>query len=298
MRDLKPQYRHARPLTLSGGSGERVSGRVGTGGASTRRWRTPAVIGASVVVHILVLGLLGLRAIHMDASRIPPPERLIYVEIEPRPLLENETPRPRPAPAAAAEPAPSVAEPDRTLLGVRLPFQRDRDEDDDQPTPPAPRQPAAGAPAAGTPAPPAQGWAIRPETMGDRVGRSLRTRGPGCASPQLLTDAERAICDDRFGARAAARPIEGTGDPERDARFAREGARAMQEYEARRRPLSGGVGVVGPQDGPGSNFGIGVAGAHLDPSLRPDSTSNIRTRRDGSRAAGAPLTPGASPPRD
>ncbi|MDI6623150.1 MAG: hypothetical protein QME55_00335, partial [Brevundimonas sp.] len=74
-----------------------------------------------------------------------------------------------------------------------------------------------------------------------------------------------------------------TGNPERDARFAREGARALAGYEARRRPLSGGIGVVGPQEGPGSNFGMGVAGAHLDPSLRPDSTSNVRTRRDRNR---------------
>ena len=95
---------------------------------------------------------------------------------------------------------------------------------------------------------------------------------------------ERAICDERFAERAAAAaPIEGTGNPARDARFAAEGARALAEYEARRRPLSGGVGVVGPQDGPGSNFGMGVAGAHIDPSLRPDSTTNIRTNRDGPR---------------
>ncbi|MDQ7811442.1 hypothetical protein, partial [Brevundimonas sp.] len=103
-------------------------------------------------------------------------------------------------------------------------------------------------------------------------------------NPRLLSAAERAVCDDRLGARAAAAaPIQGTGNPERDARFAREGARALAGYEARRRPLSGGIGVVGPQEGPGSNFGMGVAGAHLDPSLRPDSTSNVRTRRDRNR---------------
>lgn len=280
-----------------------MAGLVQAWPSGKERWRKPALIGASVVVHALVLGVLGLRAVTMDSARYPDPEPLIYLQIEPRPLLEDETPRARPAPASAtAEPAPSVAEPDRSILGIRLPFQRQRDEED-QPSPPAPRLPASGAPAAtGAPAPPAGGWAVRPETMGDRVGRGLRTRGPGCDSPQLLTDAERAICDDRFGERAAAAPpIEGTGNPDRDARFAREGARALAEYEARRRPLSGGVGVVGPQDGPGSNFGMGVAGAHLDQSLRPDSTSNIRTRRDGPRSSGVPLTPGSSfdrePPR-
>lgn len=268
------------------------------------RWRKPALIGASVVAHAVVLGVLGLRAIEMDRFPIQEPETVVYVEIEPRRLLPDEQPRPRPAPVqAASEPSSAApAEPTRSLLGFRLPFQRTPDDDEERPSPPVPRV-AAPAPSAAPSAPPPPGaeggWAVRPETMGDRVGRGLRTRGPGCASPQLLTQAERAICEDRFGERAAAAaPIEGTGNPERDARFAREGARALAEYEARRRPLSGGVGVVGPQDGPGSNFGMGVAGAHLDPSLRPDSTSNIRTRRDGRPSSGPPLTPGAPSPRD
>lgn len=264
-----------------------------------QRWRKPALVAASVLAHVLVLGGLGLRAVQMD---LPPlqQERVILVEIEPRPLLEDEQPRPRPSPAPAASdseprPAPSTQP---SVFGLRLPFQRQPDDEDERPTPPAPRTPA-GPPPAGAPAPPAGAWAVRPDTLGDRIGRGLRTRGPGCANPSILTEAERAVCDDRFGERAAAAPpIEGTGNPERDSAFARQGARALQEYEARRRPLSGGSGIVGPQDGVGSNFGIGVAGAHLDPSLRPDSTQNIRTRRDGPRASGSPLTPGASTPRD
>ncbi|HWQ87540.1 hypothetical protein, partial [Brevundimonas sp.] len=142
-------------------------------------------------------------------------------------------------------------------------------------------------------------WGVRPRTLGDRIGQQLRTSTLGCASPEILSAAEQMVCRDRFGQRAAAaRPIEGTGNPERDARFAREGARRLAEYEARRRPLAGGSGNVGPQDGPGSNFGMGVAGAHLDPSLRPDSTRNVRTRRDGDRAAGQPMTPGGGFDRD
>lgn len=264
-----------------------------------QRWRKPALVAVSVLAHALVLGGLGLRAIHME---VPPlqQERVILVEIEPRPLLENEQPRPRPSPApslAEAEPSPAPST-QPSVFGLRLPFQRQPDDEDERPAPPAPRTPA-GPPPAGAPSPPAGAWAVRPDTLGDRIGRGLRTRGPGCANPAILTEAERAVCDDRFGERAAAAPpIEGTGNPERDSAFARQGARALQEYEARRRPLSGGSGIVGPQDGVGSNFGIGVAGAHLDPSLRPDSTQNIRTRRDGPRASGTPVTPGASTPRD
>lgn len=251
-----------------------------------KRWRKPALMGASAVLHVVVLSVLIASGIGDRLAPLPTTPPVLYVEIEPRPLLEDERPRPRPAPVSPTPvdqpPAPSTTQ--RTLLGLRLPFQHDRTDEEDRPSPPTPR---LASPAPGVPAPPASAdpWQVRPETMGDRVGRGLRTRGPGCSSPQLLSREERAVCEDHFGQRAAAaRPLEGTGNPERDAQFAREGARAMAEYEALRRPLAGGVGIVGPQDGPGSNFGMGVAGAHLDPSFRPDSTQNIRTnQRDGPR---------------
>ena len=243
-------------------------------------WRKPAIVAVSVGLHALVLGLIGLRSLGLDGMAPQPVERTIYVEIEPRPQLSGEVARVRPPPDR--QEAPSQALPDAGAVVVQTdPFRRPDDEDD---------RPALRPGAPGAPAPPADvgtaPWQVRPETTGDRVGRGLRTGQVGCASPNLLTPAERAICDDRFGARAAAAaPIEGTGNPERDARFAREGARALAEYEARRRPLSGGTGNVGVQEGPGSNFGIGVAGAHLDPALRPDSTTNVRTRRDRRREA-------------
>ena len=47
-----------------------------------QRWRKPALVAASVLAHALILGGLGLRAIHME---VPPlqQERVILVEIEP-----------------------------------------------------------------------------------------------------------------------------------------------------------------------------------------------------------------------
>ena len=235
-------------------------------------WRTPAVVALSLMAHVVVLGALGWRAIEADAppTALPSP---FYLDIEPRVLRPDE--KPRPAAVARATEAAVLAGP----TGVRLHVPRLAD-----PT----QQTSQDAQAAGTPAAPAAAdpWRYQPETLGAGVARSLRTSPIGCdMRAGRMSLAEQQLCDERFGERAAqATPISGSGNPDRDARFAREGAQALAEYEARRRPLAGGTGVVGPQDGPGSNFGMGVAGAHIDPSLRPDSTQNIRTdRRDGPR---------------
>lgn len=250
------------------------------------RWRRPAIVAVSVGLHALVLGYVGFKAFEPPRLYGEPPLiedplwPVIHAEIVPRPLLRGETARTRRTPTPA-DPLPTLTD-SGTRLSEALGATGSAAAGD-APSPPSPRAVAAGAP----PPPGDVGvapWQVRPETTGDRVARGLRTSLVGCASPHLLTEAERAVCDDRFGARAAAAaPVSGTGDPERDGRFAREGRRALAEYEARRRPLSGGIGVVGPTEGPGSNFGMGVAGAHLDPSLRPDSTSNVRTRRDRTR---------------
>ena len=249
------------------------------------QWRKPAIVAASLLLHAGLLAWIGMRTMGLGMP-LPDQSPVIYVQLEPRPMLADETPR-RPVAARQVE-APPLS---RAITTPTL-----RDDEDETPSPPSPR---LAAPAPNAPPAPADGWTVRPRTLGDRIGQGLRTSPVGCAAEAVLSAAERAICDDRFGQRAAtARPIEGTGNPERDARFAREGARRLADYEARRRPLAGGSGNVGPQDGVGSNFGIGVAGAHLDPSLRPDSTRNIQTRRDGPRNNDTPLTPGANVARD
>ena len=70
--------------------------------------------------------------------------------------------------------------------------------------------------------------------------------------PRLLTPEQQAVCDERFAQRAAAAPpINGSGDPRRDARFARQGARALAAYEERRetraseRPVCEKSGPIG-----------------------------------------------------
>lgn len=263
------------------------------------RWRKPAMVAASVGFHALVLAGLGFKTMDPMPQAAPEPP-ILYLDIEPRPMLDGEAARVRPAPRTEATPE-RLRLPGSVAADRSLPL-RDPREEDDSDVPPAPPSPRVGSPQPGVPAaPPASGggWTVRPESQGDRVARGLRSSAVGCRARDLLSETERAICDDRFGEAAArAAPMTGSGDPDTDARFAREGRQRLAEYEARRRPLAGGIGIVGPQDGPGSNFGTGVAGAHLDPSLRPDSTSNIRTRRDGPRSSGQPLTPGAFSSRD
>ena len=260
--------------------GQRFRGPAWVWPARAERWRKPAIVAVSVLGHAALFAYLGLRSMGLAVPDLfEDRDPNIYIQMEPRPLLPGEAARVRstPAPPRTVE-VPAL--PGSTTADRDRPFRDPTEEDEDSPAAPAPRL-GVPAPSAAAPQPGVEGWAVRPDTLGDRVGRGLRTRGPGCASPALLSAAERAICDDRFGVRAAAAaPIDNTaGSP-----FAAEGARRLAQYEARRRPLAGGTGNVGPQDGPGSNFGMGVAGAHLDPSFRPDSTENIRTdRRDGPR---------------
>ena len=243
------------------------------------RWRKPALIAVSILAHGAVLGVLASGTFHLKPPTPAPP--LIWLDIDPRPLLANETPRPRPAAAAAAARQLDAAT-DRTgraSLSLRDP-RLDEDEDATTPNPRAVQTPGSGQPGTEDP------WRYRPESMDGAVARSLRTSPIGCDMRDgRMSAAEQQLCDDRFNERAGrARPISGTGNPERDARFAREGAAALDSYERRRRPLAGGTGVVGPADCIGSNFGTGCAGSHIDPSLAPDSTQNIRTpQRDGPR---------------
>jgi len=206
------------------------------------RWRKPAIVAVSLTLHAVVLGYMafdvfepssGYNEGSLDDPMFPRPP--VYVEIEPRPLLRGETARTR------ATPRPR----DRTLsiddAGTRLTDTAGATGSASAGTavsPPAPRPASPGAPT-----PPAEvgvaSWQVRPESFGDRAGRGLRSGLTGCASPGLLSPAEREFCEQRFSERAAASAlIDGSGNARRDARFAAQGARALARYEARRAPLS------------------------------------------------------------
>ena len=253
------------------------------------------LVGGSILIHGLMLSPLLFLTARPSLPVIDAGPAPIYLEIEPRPLLPEERPRQPTQAARSAAPARTTGQsaPSAAPAAVQT-----------LPTPPSPRiaRPAPdGVPAAAA-AQTIDPWRVTPESQGAATARVLRTSPAGCRSYDSLSRAEQALCDEQFNERAAAaaerRPITGTGNAERDARFAREGARELQRYERQRRPLSGGVGVLAPQDCPGSNFGTGCAGAHLDSSMQMDSSRNVQTRREGPSASGRPMTPGGASPRE
>lgn len=221
--------------------------------------RTTAIVLASFLGHAGLLAYLGLREVDLRAPiGMSRPDPVVYLQIEPRPLMPGET-----APVPVQRDRQVVASPLRPAspLARRDPVTRLPDEEEDV---------SVGPPA------PDPGWSVRPRTLGDSIARGLRTRGVGCADPAMLSAAERAICEDRFGRRAAgAAPIAGTGNRERDALFAAEGASRIADYERRRRGLSGRPGVTLPDDCGGSNLGFSCAGGHLRPEFRQDRDSTL-----------------------
>ena len=188
--------------------------------------RKAALALASVGVNAGLILALSLNAIGqrpVERSDLP----LILVEIEPRPLLRDE--RPRPPPTA---PQPDVAIRSRTREDI-APAPRRRDPAfEGRSTPVQPRlavQTLAGAPA------PEAAWRVDSTDRRGAMSRSLRLGATGCASPELLNEAERRHCRDRSGERTAAAPqITGSGDAERDAVLARQGARRLGAWEAQR----------------------------------------------------------------
>ena len=246
-------------------------------GLSIASWRSPAarrsssrraaVLAASVVFHALVLTPLAIGLFADD----PPvftevPDIPIFVEMEPRPLLEGETARaPTLASAAARDTAPAAGEAvpsvarDRTLEA----------DEEDRPTPPVPR--IGASPLVAPPPASSDPWQVRPEALAAAVGRSMRTGAGGCRMMDgRLSAAEQRLCDDRFNEAAGrAGPLGArtltASEQRRDAQFARDGAAALAAHDSLRgsRP---GVGIVmSSPDCPGGNLRSSCAGAHLRP---------------------------------
>lgn len=240
--------------------------------------RRAAILAGSAAMHAAILLPMAYGLLNKDLSVLPVPyDPPVFMEMEPRPLLEGETVRePTPASAAARVQIPVLGEPRPSIAQDRT---RREEEDDDRPTAPVPR--IGAAPPADAPSAPDDPWRVTPESTRDAVARSLRTGAAGCRLMEgRLSEGEQRLCDDRFNEAAArARPLGPRtltpSEQRREAQFAREGARTLHSYEMLRRPLGPGTGNVGPGDCPGSNLGAGCAGAHLDPALRQGATTTV-----------------------
>ena len=249
-------------------------------GLSIAYWRSPAarrsssrraaILAGSILFHAAVLTPLAIGLFAGDRPAfIQDPDIPIFVEMEPRPLLDGETVRePTLASVAARETVPLLGE-------AVLTVSRDRtreDEEEDRPTVPAPR--IGASPLVGPPPASADPWQVNPESTAAAVGRSMRTGAGGCRMMDgRLSASEQQLCDERFNARAGAAGPLGPrtltpSEQRRDAQFARDGAQALAQYEARRRPLSGGPGItLASPDCPGGNLRGSCAGAHLRPGF-------------------------------
>ncbi|WP_312686746.1 hypothetical protein [Brevundimonas nasdae] len=178
-------------------------------GISGLNWRTTAIIVLSAGFNGVLIAALSFT----DAARPPQkggPTPTIFVEIEPRPLLAYER-TPTLERATAIAPA--------------------RNGPADAPSPPATTSATASAPS-----PPAPD----PSDIEDRWRVAPRADTPSlrilsCDAPQHLSPEFRRQCDDRRLRLASdARSITGTGDADRDAAFARQGARRLAAWEAQR----------------------------------------------------------------
>lgn len=244
-----------------------MAGRVGR--SRPEGWRRPALAAASVGAHLIVLGVLALRAAGPPAPHLTAP--VILVDIAPRAPIRDERPRPPSTPDDLRSPTLDAPSPQ----AAAAPRFREPDEED---TPPGSETTGVsdawrvGGHTADA------GWAAIPGAGGPASPGRL-----GCRFRNRLTPEQQALCDQAFGqAAGGAAPIAGTGDARRDARLAQEGARALARYEAQRAPLAGGAGVMGPADCAGSNFGTGCAGAHLGGvpgvDMNQGAATNIRQR--------------------
>ncbi|HWQ85042.1 hypothetical protein, partial [Brevundimonas sp.] len=59
----------------------------------TGRWPKALIVAASLLLHAGLLAFFGLRTMGLGSTMAPDPIPTIYVQLEPRPLLADETPR-------------------------------------------------------------------------------------------------------------------------------------------------------------------------------------------------------------
>lgn len=215
--------------------------------------RNAVLLIASVALHVLVLTPLAMRWIADDALSLAEQRQPVWLQIEPRPLIEGERPQPRSL--TSPETIATMVEVDTPRI-VQAPIVPTPEDEEPTSQSTVSSRSTVARPELSTLSLPR--WQVRPNDTAGRVAQSLRNGPVGCRMIETLTAAEHAACNQSFGQAASeAAPIEGTGNTGRDGRFAREGAAALGRYEARRGPVSGGTGISGAT-------GVGVTGISGD----------------------------------
>ena len=175
-----------------------------------------ALAAASILLHLVVLGLLGRRegGVALEENLLARPQA-ISVRLAPWPEAVGGRPPRVPDRQARVRATPAATSPAPSEAVFAAPVV---------PTTPSLR---------GT-EPPADPRIGRLDAVPLLGGRGLADR-LACQTPERLDPSRRADCERRLAA-AAERvgPITGSGDARRDARFARQGAAALTRYEERR----------------------------------------------------------------
>ncbi len=217
--------------------------------------RNALIVTGSVAAHILLLGWLASRALGVDLATYWPPiddplfPNAINVQLSPRPDRLPGQGSPLHQAETLPRWTPPLDAPDTYHDPKAAPF---RDPTARAPNPGVAVQSAqtAAQPSAPLPAPnqtapsqmaPADPWRVRPEAgaANTALARSMRLSPSGCrAMAGRLSPEDQAVCDTRMASAAARAPtIVGTGNPERDAQLAAEGAAEIARYENRRAAL-------------------------------------------------------------
>ncbi len=221
-----------------------------------RGWRNAGLVAASVGLNAGLIALLYLGETQpRTLARASP--RPLYLDIEPRQPLATD----RSAPVAPRRPDLAASPAARQVVASHLAS--------DEVPPPAPAVPAGPSID--------ERWRVAPGTA-PRAGRA----GAGltsCDAPHRLSVEDRRRCDARWARPGeGSRVITGSGDPERDAAFARQGARRLAAWEAQRaEPPRGDPPCENPNPMSGCE-GVNVSVELF--SSRDGILPNLRKRRE------------------
>jgi hypothetical protein len=221
-------------------------------------WRKAGFAAAAVGLNAGAVTLLSMTDPGQRARSLRPAPMIVY--------LDDDWPS-----LVRAPKAPSVTSSEDAMAAPR-PAQTSQADSPDR-----------GDPATSAPPPTSLSQAkaddgIDPRWRVDGAFAGPRLSSPSCSAPHRLAPNDRRRCEERWSDHVAVRPIRGTGDTERDAAFARQGARRLAAWEAQRAvPPRGDPPCVTPHPM------AGCEGVNIQVDLfssRDGFLPNLRKRRE------------------